>query len=142
MNKLQNALMLGALGCGTLFASASAVGANPLSANEEKVARLMVRHDFLKAVSGACGRMFPAGAERYQQALQAWKTPKQPELDQAARLLLERSGPEHATEMAPLVEAEKKVLQAWQVDTLKISMQKAPQVGDCDLIAASLSTLP
>jgi hypothetical protein len=44
--------------------------------------------------------------------------------------------------MGPLVDEEKKTLQAWQTGKLGISMSKPPAIGDCDKIFASLASLP
>ncbi|MRW92787.1 hypothetical protein GJ699_22570 [Duganella sp. FT80W] len=121
-----------------------AVQASAQTFNEaDKVSvKLGVRRDFLTAVSGACGRLFPEHAPQYQSAVQSWRQANEAGLKRADTLMLTRSSREDAQAMRPLVDEEKRTLQSWQTGKLGISQQKAPTMADCDKLYASLGTLP
>jgi hypothetical protein len=116
--------------------------AKPYSDSEQGVARLGIRRDFLMAVSAACGSKYPEHAQQYKDAVQAWRGANESGLKQADLLMITRTSRADASAMGPLVEAEKKNLQAWQTDKLGISQQKAPTMADCDKLTGSLATLP
>ncbi len=110
----------------------------PMTAAQQEFTRLMIRKDFFTSVTSACGRMFPQQAEQYKKALEQWQAPRKDKLNQASMLMVTRSSREDAAETSALVELEKKVLQSWQVDKLGIPMTRAPDLKDCDKLAASL----
>ncbi len=114
----------------------------PLSAAERSAVRLGVRRDFLDAVSAACGSKFPEHAAAYKRDVQAWRASNEAGLKQANELMISRTSREDAKAMGPLIDEEKKTLQAWQTGKLGISMQKAPTMADCDKLTGSLDALP
>jgi hypothetical protein len=114
----------------------------PLSDAERGAVRLGIRRDFLSAVSAACGKRFPQHAASYQQAVDGWRSANEAALKQSTLLMISRTSREDAKAMGPLVEQEKKTLQAWQTGKLGISMQTAPAIGDCDKLFAGLGSLP
>jgi hypothetical protein len=126
-------------------APAAAAGAGqpdqPLASAEQRVARVGIRRDFLTGIAEACSRKFPQRAPQYRDAVQAWSSAHKADLDQAAMLMITRTSPADAKAMGPLIEAEKNTLQTWQVDTMGVSMQKAPVVADCDKLTAGFASL-
>lgn len=114
----------------------------PLTDAEQRTTRLGVRQQFIAAVAEACGRKFPAHAQQYRAAVQAWSSANKAVLDQAAMLVITRSSRADAKAMAPLIDAEQKALQAWQADNMGIPMQKAPTMADCDKLTAGFASLP
>jgi hypothetical protein len=125
------------LGCCAMQVSAQAFD----DADKTSI-KLGVRRDFLTAVSGVCGRLFPEHAPQYQRAVQVWSKGNEAGLKQADTLMITRSSREDAQAMRPLLDEEKRTLQAWQTGKLGISQQKAPSIADCDKLYASLGTLP
>jgi hypothetical protein len=113
-----------------------------LTAREQGTIRLGIRGDFLDSVSRACGGRFPEHADSYKQRVQAWRAANEDGLKQSRQLMIARTSREEAAAMGPLVDEEKKTLQAWQTGKLGISMSKPPAIGDCDKIFASLASLP
>ena len=81
-------------------------------------------------------------AASYRQALDTWRTTNDAALKQSTLLMISRTSREDAKAMGPLVEQEKKTLQAWQTGKLGISMRTAPAIADCDKLFASLASLP
>jgi hypothetical protein len=71
-----------------------------------------------------------------------WRSANEAALKQSTLLMISRTSREDAKAMGPLVEQEKKTLQAWQTGKLGISMQTAPAIGDCDKLFAGLGSLP
>jgi hypothetical protein len=116
--------------------------AKPLSEAERATIKLGIRRDFLTAVSGACGRLFPDHAASYTSAVQDWRKSNEAGLKQADVLMLARSSRADAKAIGPLAEEEKRTLQGWQTGKLGISQQKAPSMADCDKLTSSLGTLP
>ena len=114
----------------------------PLTSTQQVLTRLMIRRDFFAAVTGACGRLFPAQAEQYKKALDAWQVPRKDQLNQASRLMLMRSSREDAAETTALTGVEKTLLQSWQVEQLGVPMTRKPELKDCNRIAASLESAP
>ena len=115
---------------------------SPYTSEEQRIARLGVRRDILSALAEACGSKFPEHAQQYRAAVQAWSGVNKATLDQADLLMVTRTSRADAKAMEPLIDAERKVLKAWQVNTMGISMQKAPAIGDCDKLAAGFASLP
>ena len=122
-------------------ASATALPHTPMTPEQRDATRVMIRRDFFAAVTQACAKMFPKQADQYQQGFDQWRSTRKDKLSQGELLLLTRSSREEANETSVLAEAEKKSIQAWQVDKLGIPMDRAPQVKDCAKIASSLESL-
>jgi hypothetical protein len=110
-----------------------------MTEGERAVVRVMVRHDLLRGLMAGCTKLFPDQALSYQQAMNAWRATQDSVLNDAARVLLKRSGRDDAREMSQFVDLERTALQQWQVQQLGIAMQRAPLETDCARMAQNLS---
>ena len=122
-------------------ASANATPHTPMTSEQRDATRVMIRRDFLAAVTQACAKMFPQQADQYQQGFDQWRSSRKDKLSQGELLMLTRSSREDANETTALAEAEKKSIQSWQVDKLGIPMDRVPKVNDCDKLISSVETL-
>ena len=122
-------------------ASASAAPHTPMTPEQQDATRVMIRRDFHAAVTQGCAQMFPKQADQYQKAFDQWRSSRKDKLRQGELLLVTRVSREDAKETTVLTEAEQKAIKAWQVDKLGISMDRAPQIKDCDKITSSLESL-
>lgn len=120
----------------------AAPAAAPMSAEEEKLMRLLARKDLLGGIASYCAQSFPASAKGMQDAYDAWQQSRKRELDQAALLMLTRSSREDAQAAGALVRDEQRKLQAWTRDSLGIAQERKPTAADCDSIARGLAALP
>lgn len=122
--------------------AAPATPAAPLSAEEERLTRLMARKDLLGGIVTFCARTFPAAGPGVQDAYGAWQATHKPALDQAAVVMMARSSRSDAAAASAVVRDEQQRLQAWTVGSLGISQDRKPTAEDCEKIGRGLTSLP
>jgi len=122
--------------------AAPAAPVAPLSAEEERLTRLMARKDLLGGIVTFCARTFPATAPGVQEAYGAWQAAHQPALDEAAVVMMARSSRSDAAAASALVRDEQQQLRAWTVGSLGIGEDRKPTAADCETIGRGLKSLP
>jgi len=122
--------------------AAPAAPATPLSAEEQRLTRLMARKDLLGGIVSFCSSAFPAAAPGMQDAYTAWQATHKNALDQAAVVMMTRSSRGDANAASALVRDEQQRLQAWTVGNLGIAQDRKPTAEDCDKIGRGLKSLP
>lgn len=146
MTLLRNAFVLAAmLVCTSTHAApgpAPQSAPAPLSAEEDKLTRLLARKDLIGAIVSHCAQAFPASEKNMQDAFAAWQQPRKSALDQAAMVMLTRSSREDADAASALVRDEQQKLQTWVARDLGIPQDRKPTLEDCNKIAQGMASLP
>ncbi len=146
MTLLRNAIVLAAVLVCTCAHAARELAPQstsaPLSAEEDKLTRLLARKDLIGAIVSHCAQAFPASEKKMQDAFAAWQQPRKSALDQAAMVMLTRSSREDADAAGALVRDEQQKLQTWVARDLGIPQDRKPTLDDCNRIAQGLASLP
>ena len=116
--------------------------AAPMSAEEEKLTRLLARKDLIGGIVSYCARSFPATGNKMQGAYAAWQQSRKSDLDRAMIVMMTRTSREDARATGALVGEEQKKLQAWTAGSLGIAQDRKPTAEDCEKIARGLASLP
>ena len=83
----------------------------PLSDADRQALARLARRDLAREAIQRCAAANPAEAEAYRSALAGWQSRHQAELNQATLLMVTRSSPADATEMATITETQARRLQ-------------------------------
>lgn len=122
--------------------AAPAAPAAPMSAEEERLTRLLARKDLLGGIVSFCTASFPATGKGMGEAYAAWQASHKNALDQAALVMLARASRSDASAASALVREEQQRLQAWTAGSLGIAQDRKPTAADCDKIGRGLRSLP
>lgn len=118
----------------------NAVPANPMSAEERRLTRLMARKDLLAGIVRYCARL-PGNTAPLQGAFDAWTAASKSDLDRASLVMLSRSSREDAAATSAIVREETGTLSGW-TSGLGIPQDRNAVREDCDKIARGFAAMP
>jgi len=113
-----------------------------LSAQDERLIRIMARKDVVSSLISSCGEMFPETRDKMQKPLAAWVQAQKPDLDKAAIVMVTHTTREDAKLATKLGSEEHQKLKKWAENDLGIRSDARPKADDCLKLANKLGTLP
>lgn len=103
--------------------------------------RLYAREQFFGYVVESCSKLYAQQGASYAQTFQRWRTTHQDVRSEAGRQVFKLMAGGDDSMFQQALKSERTALQQWQASELRIPMDSAPRVEDCDRTIQGLSQL-
>ncbi|THF64559.1 hypothetical protein E6C76_10870 [Pseudothauera nasutitermitis] len=101
--------------------------------------RLMVREQFFKSLVDVCSRLHGDDTQQYRKLLQGWQAQNRQQLEPVMRELTQGNG--NSDRLGKALEVERRTLEDWQTNQMKVSRERTPSKAECGRMLESLSRL-